>query len=79
MQTLWKGFEYARGKDDDAKQHWSEVCGLKRGDNKDSKKRMLLFAWLKEKKFGSHYFSVQQSLSVVKKHQKELKWLSCLE
>lgn len=75
-QTLWKQFEYSRNQNDSAKQEWSEVCALKRGDQKDSKKRMLLFAWLKEKKFGTHYVNLVQSLNITKKQVKDLTWLT---
>lgn len=76
MQNLWKGMEYQRKNNPSAKEDWEKVCDLGRGDHKDSKKRLLLFAWLKEKKFGKHYASTIQGISIHSRRSKELKWLS---
>lgn len=79
MQTVWKNFEYHRNNHPDAKKQWDEICQLKRGDQKDSKKRMLLFAWLKEKKFGNHYFQKAQALNVSRKQDNKLTWMTWKE
>lgn len=75
-QRLWKHFEYFRNQDEDAKSDWQSVSSLKRGEGKDSKKRMLLLAWLKEKKFGKHYLAISHKLDIRKSLNKELKWLT---
>ena len=78
-QKHWKGFEYHRNRDEKAKADWDELSSLGKGEGKESKKRMLLLAWLKEKKFGAHYFTQSTKLASVKTQTKDLKWLTWQE
>ena len=79
-QKLWKKFEYRRNQQSTEVKHgWDEICGMGRGQGQQHKKKMLLFAWLKDEKFGQGYISVMQSISMKRTNIRELTWLTWKE
>lgn len=74
MQRLWKKHEYQLKKTPQAQEGWTQICRLGRADHKDSKKRQLLFAFLKDGKIGAGYYKTMGSLTVSKSNTKELVW-----
>jgi hypothetical protein len=76
MQRQWQNFAYARKGNFEVDNGFKELSKLGRGAQQNSKKRMLLFAWLKDPSFGSSYMSVMTSLEFNKKTKKQLSWLT---
>ena len=75
----WKRFEHARGKSPDAQSHWENINECGRGQNKGYKKRMLLMAFLREGKFGEHYFKTYDTMTVSRSSEELLQWVPWAE
>lgn len=76
MQRQWQNFAYARKSNMEVDQGYKDLSKLGRGAQQNAKKRMLLFAWLKDPTFGASYMSIMTELEFGKKKKKALTWLT---
>ena len=76
MQRQWQNFAYARRANPEVEGAFKDLSKLGRGAQQNAKKKMLLFAWLKDPTFGTGYMSIMTSLEFGKKQKKALTWLT---
>jgi len=75
-QACWKRFEHGRSIHPQASQDWSELGKTGKGSGQHQKKRLLLFAYLKEGKTNDNYFRVSEKMGVTQTSTQNMKWLT---
>ena len=59
MQNYWQSFKWHRNKEGgDIAGSWDRLDSMGRGCHKNERKKLLLFAWLRDSGFGSSYMDI---------------------
>ena len=73
MQRAWQNFAYARKSNPEIETAFGGLKGSK-GTQSNAKKRLLLFAWLKDSGFGSNFMNVMTSIEATNKKGSKFAW-----